>query len=252
MSLTARDEAQQARYGPSVAYPTVAAESVAWITETQMIEVDRVMVEDLDIGLIQMMENAGRNLARATIDLFDPQRVWVAAGSGGNGGGGLVAARHLANAGVDVRVTTTKPAAELTGVPARQLGILERMGIAVGGAPAPDEIDVGIDALIGYSLHGAPHGRTETLIRHINRCGRAIALDTPSGLDVTSGETPGAVVDATSTLTLALPKVGLRGSRCVGQLLLADISVPPSVTGPLGGAPGFRAGSIVEVRHTDG
>lgn len=211
-----------------------------------MVEVDRVMIEDFDIGLIQMMENAGRNLARATIDLFDPRRVWVAAGSGGNGGGGLVAARHLANAGIDVRVTTTRPASELVGVPARQLDILDRMGVEIRDAPDLDT-DVAIDALIGYSLRGAPTGPTEELIRAVNRTRTVIALDTPSGLDVTTGEAPGEVVVAAATLTLALPKIGLRSATCVGRLLLADISVPRSVTEPLGGAPDFRAGPILEL-----
>ena len=55
-----------------------------------MIEVDRVMVEDLKIELIQMMENAGRNLARLVLDLFNPASASVYAGSGGNGGGGVV------------------------------------------------------------------------------------------------------------------------------------------------------------------
>ena len=44
--------------------PTIDADSLAWIDTEQMVEVDRVMIEDLHIELIQMMENAGRNLAR--------------------------------------------------------------------------------------------------------------------------------------------------------------------------------------------
>ena len=77
------------------------------ITTEQMIEVDRVMVEDLDIDLVRMMENAGRSLAVLAMTLFEPRTVQVLAGSGGNGGGALVAARHLSNRGVEVRVTTT-------------------------------------------------------------------------------------------------------------------------------------------------
>ena len=89
-------------------HPIIDPGDVAWITETDMIEVDRTMIEDLRIELLQMMENAGRNLGRLVLDLAAPTRVAVAAGSGGSGGGGLVAARHLANAGVDVTVTTTR------------------------------------------------------------------------------------------------------------------------------------------------
>ncbi|HSG80651.1 MAG TPA: NAD(P)H-hydrate epimerase [Gemmatimonadota bacterium] len=62
------------------------------LTTAQMIEVDRLMIEDYHIELVQMMENAGRNLAHLARVRFlggDPRgkRVVVAAGSGGNGGG---------------------------------------------------------------------------------------------------------------------------------------------------------------------
>jgi hypothetical protein len=63
----------------------VAADDVAWITQADMIEVDRVMIEDLRIGLIQMMENAGRGLARLVLEASSPDSVAVAVGSGGNG-----------------------------------------------------------------------------------------------------------------------------------------------------------------------
>ena len=106
--------------------------------------------------------------------------------------------------------------------------------------------------MIGYSLRGAPRGASEALILAVARDRRSaapvISLDTPSGLDVTTGEAPGAVVDADATLTLALPKVGLRGSPHVGELYLADISVPPSVTAGYGSTPPpFRAGPILRV-----
>ena len=73
-------------------YPEVSADELGWLDEPQMVEVDRVMIEDLGIELLQMMENAGRNLATLIIDRFAPGSVTVLAGSGGNGGGGLVAA----------------------------------------------------------------------------------------------------------------------------------------------------------------
>jgi len=60
------------------------------LTTEQMREVDRVMVEDLHIELVQMMENAGRGLAELAIDRFSPGSVTVLAGPGGNGGGGPV------------------------------------------------------------------------------------------------------------------------------------------------------------------
>ena len=101
-------------------------DGAGWVTEAEMIEVDRVMVDDLGIGLLQMMENAGRNLAQFAVDRYGPSRVVVCTGSGGNGGGGMVAARHLANRGVPVAVTLTRPAREFTGVAQHQLRSEER------------------------------------------------------------------------------------------------------------------------------
>ena len=68
---------------------------VPFITTDQMREVDRLMVEVYGIHLIQMMENAGRNLAHLARTRFldgEPKdkQVLVLAGTGGNGGGGLV------------------------------------------------------------------------------------------------------------------------------------------------------------------
>lgn len=213
-----------------------------------MIEVDRVMIEDLHIELIQMMENAGRNLARLALGLVAPKSAVVLAGSGGNGGGGLVAARHLANNGVDVAIATTRPRDEMTPIPAHQLDICERMGIAVVDTPAPAEVV--IDSVIGYSLKGAPRGRSLELIDAIPALGATvISLDTPSGLNVTTGDVPGAVVQADATLTLALPKSGLRGRDCVGELYLGDISVPPSVYADMGAGPtpDFSASAILRI-----
>ncbi len=214
-----------------------------------MIEVDRVMIEDLGIELIQMMENAGRNLARLVFNLFRPSSVLILAGSGGNGGGGLAAARHLANRGILVSIALGKDRSSYAGVPGQQLDIADRMGIAIDQPLA--KADVVVDALIGYSLSGVPRGRVAELIDYTSaQHGIIVALDTPSGLDVTAGSTPGAVVKADATLTLALPKVGLRDSPEVGELYVGDISVPPGVYDSVdaGPAPDFTKSPILRIR----
>lgn len=230
-------------------YPMVDADDLGWLTEAEMTEVDRFMIEDLGISLMQMMENAGRNLADLVISRFGPTTVTVLAGSGGNGGGGLVAARHLHNRGVDVSVTLGKQLDDLTPVPAHQYGVLERMGMSVRKVPRP--ADVVIDALIGYSLRGAPRGPLGELVAAMRQIGgRIVSLDTPSGLNVTDGSTPGAAVKADITMTLALPKIGLRNSPTVGELYVADISVPPSIYHDIGvgPAPDFTQSTIIQVR----
>lgn len=228
------------RIDMSTEFP-LCPERVPAVTTAQMIEVDRAMIEEFGIDLIQMMENAGRCLADLARKRFldgDPrgQHVIVLAGTGGNGGGGLVAARRLHNYGARVEVFLTKADADYSGVPAHQLAILRHMevpvsdGQKIGDAEQPDLI---LDALIGYSLKGAPRNTARHLIGWANHQQAPIlALDAPSGVDTSSGLVFDPAMRATATLTLALPKSGLRAPGLdaqVGELYLADISVPPEL-----------------------
>lgn len=223
-----------------------SGERIPAISVEQMREVDRAMVEDFHIDLIQMMENAGRNLADLTKSLFNPQSVTILAGPGGNGGGGLVAARHLHNRGIEVKVVITED--QLAPVTKHQLDIVGRMGIAI--LERPTSADLVIDSLIGYALHGNPTGRSGDLISWANdNSSPILALDGPSGLDLTSGEEAVPCVQATATMTLALPKYGLANSKVVGRLYLADISVPPDLL-PLAGGTNqvlFGSGPIIQL-----
>ena len=92
---------------PQIDYPLPV------LTTEQMIEVDRLMIEEYHIELIQMMENAGRCLAMTARDHFcqgsvEDKHIYVLAGTGGNGGGAMVAARRLHNWGAKVEVFITK------------------------------------------------------------------------------------------------------------------------------------------------
>lgn len=226
-----------------------SASSLPAVTAEEMAEVDRIMIEDLGIELVQMMENAGRNLALLALERFHPDSVVVLAGSGGNGGGGIAAARHLTNRGTATTIVLGQERSRLAPVPDLQLGIAERMGIAM--VDVPPAADLVIDALIGYSLKGNPRGRKAELIEWADSSGTPIlALDTPSGLDVSSGQAMDPCVDATATMTLAMPKKGLFGAAQVGDLYLADISVPPAVYERLGFEPfdnPFVGGTVVRL-----
>lgn len=211
---------------------------VPFLTTKQMVEVDRAMIEDYRIELIQMMENAGRNLAHLARKRFldgNPEHklIVILAGTGGNGGGALVCARRLHNYGAEVQIITTKPVEYFSPIPAHQLEIACRMAIRVSdfidlmGAFTPDLI---IDGIIGYSLKGAPRGDAARMIRWANEQNSPIlSLDTPSGVDATTGNTFDPSIHAAATMTLALPKEGLRSAEVqknIGELYLADISVP--------------------------
>jgi len=238
----------------NVPFRTTGGIVVPAITAEQMREVDRIAVEAFGLTILQMMENAGRNLAQNALELLggDTREVTILAGSGGNGGGGLCCARHLHNRGLQIWVVLSKNAAALKGAARNQLQILRAAGLhPVEPARAAGVIrqsQVVVDALIGYSLRGAPRGRVAELIELCDQhAARVLSLDVPSGLDATTGKAPGPVVRPERTLTLALPKAGLRGAG--GDLYLADIGIPPEVFQRIGVSfePPFKEGYWVRL-----
>jgi NAD(P)H-hydrate epimerase len=207
------------------------------VTTQQMVEVDRLMIEEYGILLIQMMENAGRNLAELARRWLGGKiagnRVVFLCGAGNNGGGGMVAARHLHNWGAEVSLKVVAEPDKIKEAPAQQLRILRAMRIYDSPVVSLESADLVVDALLGYGLSGNPRGPMATWIDRINTCGRAVlALDSPSGLNTTTGVPGDPCVRATATLTLALPKTGLMAPQAkpyTGELYLADIGVPPEL-----------------------
>ncbi len=234
---------------------------VPYLTTQQMVEVDRAMIEDFEIDLVRMMENAGRNLAHLARTRFlddDPRgkTVVVLAGTGGNGGGAMVAARRLHGYGAVVRVAVTAGGDRMTPVPGHQLRILENLSVPILYKDLPyATADLIVDGIIGYSLRGEPRGRASELIQWANDANAPVlSLDAPSGLDTTTGTVFEPAIRATATMTLALPKEGLRAEpaeQVVGELYLADISVPPGLyrREPLGleVGPIFARGDVVRL-----
>ena len=266
--MTRNDSAPLPRAGlaEDLGLLVLAASRVPTVTRAEMVEVDRAAIEDYGISLVRMMENAGAWLADLTRRSLGGscagRRVGVVAGRGNNGGGGLVAARRLLLWGAAVEVLLTADASEFAGVPAEQLGILQRLGLSpktLDGQALDrndallDRKDVLIDAVIGYGLRGAATGAPLAAIAAINRADSpVISLDVPSGLDADGGEAPGEAVRAAATLTLALPKGGffLAGAGAyVGRLFLGDISIPADAYAFAGKETPqpFRDGPLVEV-----
>lgn len=218
------------------------------LTSDQMRDVDRLMVEEFGVRLVQMMENAGRELARlarqmlsddedGAADALQDRPIVVLAGRGNNGGGGLAAARHLLNWGAWVQIVLSHPLSDIPrGEMRSQLTALQRMDAPLAWAEEGWELppaDLVIDALIGYGLTGPPRGRVADLIQLANSSVAPIlSLDVPSGLDASSGQLFSPHIAASATMTLSLPKLGLIQSEAKaarGQLFLADIGVPPTL-----------------------
>jgi ADP-dependent NAD(P)H-hydrate dehydratase / NAD(P)H-hydrate epimerase len=151
-----------------------------------------------------MMERAGRAVADAVLRRYpDARRIAAVCGKGANGGDGRIALRLLAEAGRDTSE-------------------------GLGGA------EVVIDALFGTGFHGAPRDEAAQLIELMNAADApVVSVDLPSGVDASTGEVAGAVVDADVTVTMHAPKVGLAvapGRFHAGDLEVADIGIEAGKT----------------------
>lgn len=222
------------------------------VDQATMHAADHVATDRLGLSLLQMMENAGHQLAELTRltlgGIVAGRSVVVLAGTGSNAGGGMVAARRLAGWGADVCVAFAQPILRLRPGPCAQVEPMLSAGVraAVAGHDrsypevAAEIMRSGavIDALIGYSLRAAPDENYQPLIGMAALgAGPVISLDIPSGIDATTGERAGMAVAADATLALALPKRGMElgeGRRYSGVPYLADIGLPASIFEELG------------------
>lgn len=159
----------------------------------------------------------------------------------------------LPTGGAEVQVSLPVPHSTLKEAAVHQLHTLRTMGVPTSEEFPVGDFDLILDALIGYGLRGAPHGNTALWINQANQSTTPIlALDVPSGLDADSGLALGACIKADTTLTLALPKVGMLkdgASEFVGKLYVGDISVSPGLLKEMGvkGKGLFFSSSIMRV-----
>ncbi|GIW04841.1 MAG: hypothetical protein KatS3mg059_1461 [Thermomicrobiales bacterium] len=231
------------------------------LTARQMAEIDRIMAEEFGVETMQLMEIAGHAVAVFARDRFlsgdaRGRRIIVLCGSGGNGGDGMVAARFLHAWGAALEIWLGRQPEQGRGLAWHQLRILERMGIRIvepAVDPALPPADLIIDALLGFSISGAPAGAIAALIRAANtHPAPVLAVDLPSGLEATDGTVFEPCIRAEATLTLALPKTGLLAPQAravVGSVTVADIGVPPEAYARIGltVAPVFAQGDFQNV-----
>ena len=202
------------------------------LTNDQMSRADRAAVA-AGVASQTLMENAGRAVAEQAMAMVKPgSRVSVLCGPGNNGGDGFVAARLLKRASYDVRLHLIGEKSTLKGDAAdaarRWDGPVRAMDPA-----ALQSMHLVIDALFGAGLSRPPDGEAAAMIEAVNASGLPVlAVDVPSGLDGTTGAAHGAVVHATRTITFFRKKPAhllLPGRSLCGEVILADIGIPPSV-----------------------
>jgi hydroxyethylthiazole kinase-like uncharacterized protein yjeF len=161
----------------------------------------------------ELMERAGAAVAAEVLRAFpEARRIAAVCGGGANGGDGRIAARILRESGRDVVETDD-----------------------------PSNVDLVLDALFGTGFHGAPRPEAAAAIERINACGApVVAVDVPSGVDASTGETAGAAVDADLTVTFHARKVGLvvaPGRFHAGRVVVADIGLEAAPTAAVRATP---------------
>jgi NAD(P)H-hydrate epimerase len=198
-----------------------------------------------------LMEHAGAAVAAATralarrADRPENGPYLILCGPGNNGGDGFVAARHLARHGATVVVVFVAPEGR---PPGPQSGPnWDRLAAAPGvtriHAPSArdlaivgqgvERVSVVVDALLGTGVRGElrdPIRSAVELVRTARAAGvPVVAVDTPTAVDLTSGEISDPVVRADLTVTFHRPKSGLRtrrGAAMAGKVLVAPIGIP--------------------------
>jgi hydroxyethylthiazole kinase-like uncharacterized protein yjeF len=207
---------------------TFGREHVALLTAAEAATLDRDARERHDVPGRVLMENAGRSAALVVQRLFPRGRVIAVLGSGNNGGDALVLLRNLQAWGRDVaylQAGSTPPEPAL--FHGFDIPRIDHENVAQAFA----EAGVLVDGILGTGATGAPREPAASVIRGMNASGRPIvALDIPTGVDPTTGDVPGDVVEAAVTLQFGWPKLGALqqpGRSHCGRIVAVEIGFPP-------------------------
>ncbi len=212
-------------------------------TREELREVDRRAITGYGLPGLVLMENAGRNAAGLLRDLGARGPVAICCGKGNNAGDGFVMARHLENAGLEVRVLLATPMDAIRGDAAVELQVLRRAGTPLVEAAsdlAPDLVsawhdelaraDWIVDALLGTGVEGAVREPFVNAIAAINASQKKVlAVDLPSGLDCDTGDGHRDCVRATHTATFVARKLCFdmtAVAKITGPVHVLDIGVP--------------------------
>ena len=202
------------------------------------------------LSYAMMMENAGQAVAQAIEGCTDvaDKRVLVLVGPGNNGGDGLVAARHLHDAGAQVTLYLWKRRTEedgnfrLTQERAIPFARAEDDGGLASLRDLVSQAEVLVDAFLGTGIERPIEGLLKEILGAVaeevgerettRRPPLVVAVDVPTGLNCDSGALDPATLPADLTVTFAFPKRGqylFPGAEAVGELVVADIGIAHSL-----------------------
>lgn len=214
------------------------------VTVRQIQTLDKIAIERYGIPSLVLMENAGRAVAeevKKSLRGKKKPRVCIVCGLGNNAGDGFVAARHLINAGIGVKILLVGKGQQLKHDAAVNYRILKKIKCPIKEVRAGRDLsrqdvtraDVVVDAILGVGLNREITGSFRGAIEAINRGAKyVVAVDIPSGLDGTTGAIYGVCVKADKTVTFTFPKKGFftdLGPRQAGKVIVVDIGISAHV-----------------------
>jgi NAD(P)H-hydrate epimerase len=199
------------------------------LTPEQSAEWDR-RAEAAGIALTTLMDAAGRAVAQVLGTRF-PDRlasgVLITTGPGNNGGDGWVVARALQRLDVPVFVA---PVPDEGSPLNRQMAAMARAeGVRVVEPDGPwPAVGLAVDALLGTGAKGVLRAPVLTLVERLNDLAvPLVAIDGPTGVDLSTGTTHGAAVLARVSVTFGGLRRGhlLARDEC-GDVVVVDIGHP--------------------------
>jgi hydroxyethylthiazole kinase-like uncharacterized protein yjeF len=208
------------------------------LTADEMRAADRVTTERFGVASLELMEHAGRAVSRFVLrELPQCRRVVVLCGKGNNGGDGLVAARHLAEAGCAVSVVMLGDPAEAKGDPKTMLQRLPVTPIAIKQEADFDQYralldgaELFVDAVLGTGFHPPLRGLAVAGRKLLERYARTpvVGIDLPSGWDADSRSFFSAgAYRADAVVTFTAPKLAhVSGMLTRGPIVVAPIGSP--------------------------
>ncbi|WP_152207709.1 NAD(P)H-hydrate dehydratase [Marinobacter changyiensis] len=182
--------------------------------------IDGYIINKSEVSGFELMQRAaGAAFRRLMKQWPDVQQVVVFCGAGNNGGDGYLVAANAKRHGLEVRCVAVSAPEKLKGDAdsAYQKALADGVEVTRWERYPEDaraELfragPVIVDAMLGTGVTGEPRQPFRQAIEACNQSGCAIlAVDVPSGLDATTGATPGAVIKADVTVTFIALKAGL-------------------------------------------
>lgn len=202
------------------------------VNAKQMKLCDTYTIETIGMPAMVLMERAALAVVQHLTepDRYDLSQVLVAAGTGNNGGDGYAIARLLHLAGIPVTIWQTGNPDHFTTETAQQAAICAHYQI-----PHLHRLDsflgytLIVDAYLGIGVAGNLRTDAVKLIESIRQSGLpVVAVDIPSGIDASTGESLGAYVQAVATVTFQFKKIAFTvapGMEACGKLLIADVGI---------------------------